>query len=106
MPTCPHCSVEICIRKLPYQGFFESYRICPNCGGSFTVDKDTKYRQAALIVILLISLAFTVLLYYRDSKWLIPALVSYVVTGLLLYWGNKKLFLVPYQNGQNTSNDA
>jgi uncharacterized protein (DUF983 family) len=106
MPTCPHCKIEICIRKLPYQGFFVSFRICPNCGGSFAVDTDTKYRQAAMIVILVISCAFTILLYYRDSKWLIPALASYVVLVLLFYWGNKKLFFVPYQKVQNSTNDT
>jgi hypothetical protein len=70
------------------------------------LDTDTKYRQAAFLVITVISLAFTILLYYGYSKWLIPALVSYVVLGLLIYWGNKKLFFVPYQEDQNSANDA
>jgi transposase-like protein len=106
MPICPHCSLDICVRELPYQGLFKSFRICPNCGESFTVDTDTKYRQAACIVIAVISLVFTLLLYYRDSKWLIPALVSYVVLGLLIYWGNKKVFFVPYQECQNSTDDT
>ena len=106
MPACPHCRIEVCIRELPYQGFFKSYRICPNCGGSFTVDKDTKYRQAVFIIILLISLVFTLLLYYRDTKWLIPALVSYVILGLLFYRGNKKLFLVPYEKERKSTDDT
>ena len=101
MQTCPHCSIKIRLNELPHQGLFKSFRICPNCGGQFTVDTDTKYRQAAFIVILLISLAFTILLYYGDSKWLIPALISYAVLVILFYWGNKKLFLVPYQKGKN-----
>ena len=97
MQTCPHCNIEICVRELRHQGLFKNYRICSNCGGSFTVDTDTKYRQAAFIVIAVISLVFTILLYYQDSKWLIPALVSYVVLGLLIYWGNKKVLFVPCQ---------
>jgi hypothetical protein len=101
MQTCPHCRLEIRIRELPHQDLFESFRICPNCGGSFTVDKKSKYRQAAFIVILVISLVFTILLYYRGSKWLIPALVTYIVLALFLYWGNKKLFFVHYKKDQN-----
>ena len=69
----------------------------PKLRGGFTVDTDTKYRQAAFLVIAIISMVFTILLYYHGSKWLIPALVSYAVLGLLIYWGNKKLLLVPYQ---------
>jgi len=42
----------------------------------------------------------------RDPIWLVLALVSYVVLCLLLYWGNKKLFFVPYKKGQNSSNDT
>ena len=98
MRTCPHCNFEIRVRELRHQGLFKNFRICPNCGGSFTVDTATKYRQAAFIVIAIISLVFTILLYYQDSKWLILALVSYVVLGLLIYWGNKKILFVPYRN--------
>ena len=105
MTTCPHCSLEIRLRELRYQGLFKSFRIRPNCGGSFTVDTGTKYRQAVFILIALISLTFTILLYFRGSDWLFPALVSYVVLGLLIYWGNKQLFLVPYPKGQNSTND-
>ncbi len=97
MTICPHCSIEIRLRELGYQGLLKSFRICPNCGGSFTVDTDTKYRQALFIFIAIISLAFTILLYFQGSDWLFPALFSYVVLGLLIYWGNKNLFLVPYQ---------
>ena len=103
MQICPHCSIKIRIKKLHYQGLFNSFRMCPDCGGKFTVDTDTKYRQTACIVISLISLVFTILLYNGNSKWLIPALVSYVVLGLLIYWGNKKVFFVPYQKGKNST---
>ncbi len=98
MLTCPHCSDEIRIRELPYQGFFKSFRICPNCGGSFTADIDTKYRQAFCIFIAIISLVITMLLYFEGTEWLIPAIFSYVVLGLIIFWGNKRIFFVPYKN--------
>ena len=96
MHTCPHCNVEIRVRELPHPGLFKNFRLCPDCEGSFTVDTDTKYRQVAFLVIAVTSLVFTLLLYYQGSRWLIPALVSYVVVGLLIYWGNKKVVFVPY----------
>ena len=102
MTTCPHCSIEIRLKELRHQGFLKSFRICPNCGGSFTVDTDTKYRQAICLFIALISLAFTMLLYFRRSEWLVPALVSYVILGLIIYWGNKQVYLVPYQKDERS----
>jgi ribosomal protein S27AE len=106
MQTCPHCSTEIILRELPHQGLFENFRICPKCGGSFTADSDTKLRQAMFIIIALVSLAFTVFLYFGSGKWLVPALASYVVLGLLVFWGNRKMFLVPYKKGQGPTNDT
>ena len=97
MQTCPHCKREIRLKELPHHGLFNSFRTCPGCGGRFTVDSGTKYRQAAFILIALISLAYTILLYFRGLNWLIPALLSYVVLGILIYWGNRKVFLVPYE---------
>ena len=70
------------------------------------MDTATKYRQAACLVIAVISLVLTLLLYGRDSTWLIPALVSYVVLGFLIYWGNKKVFFVPYPKNQNSTHDT
>jgi len=32
------------------------FRICPNCPGKFTLDRDAKYRQGIVIVIAVISL--------------------------------------------------
>jgi len=106
MHTCPHCTIDITVREVPHQGLFDNFRICPNCGGRFTVDTDTKYRQAILIFIALISLAFTIMLYFQGLEWLVAALVSYVVFGLLLYWGNRKMFLVPYQKDQYSTDDT
>ena len=102
MTTCPHCSIEIRLRELRHQGLLKNFRICPNCGGSFTVDTNTKYRQAIFLFIALVSLAFTTLLYFKGSPWLTPALVSYVILGLLIYWGNKKLYLVPYPKDERS----
>ncbi len=96
MQKCPHCDQEVVIRKLPHPGFFANYRVCPACAGKFTVDPDTKRRQAVLIVLLSVMLILTLLLNFKGSAWLIPAMISYVCFGLLVYQGNKKLFLVPY----------
>jgi len=106
MQTCPHCNINILLKELPHQGIFNSFRICPNCGGKFTVNTDTKYRQAIFIFIALISLMFTILLYFRGLEWLIPSLVSYGVLGLLIYWGNRQLFLVPSEKDKNPNNDS
>ena len=106
MQRCPHCSVEIRIRELPHPGLLKNYRTCPKCGGRFTVDSDTKYRQAILIVVMLLSLLFTLFLYFEDTGWLGPALLSYVVFGLLLYWGNRKVFLVPYVQDPRPTDDT
>lgn len=106
MLTCPHCNHEIDIRGLPHPGFFKNYRICPNCDGSFTPDPDTKTLQAIFIFILIISLVFTLLLNFGSTGWLIPAISTYVILGLTIYWGNKRMFLVPYQNDRNSSDDT
>ena len=98
MLICPHCNQEVCIRKIPHPGFFKDYRICPNCDGKFTPDRDTKYHQAICIVIALVSTAMTIILYLGDTDWLIPAIVSYIILGLIIYRGNKRIYLVPYKN--------
>ncbi|PLX82173.1 MAG: hypothetical protein C0616_02805 [Desulfuromonas sp.] len=97
MLACPHCGSVIVLKELPHRGVFDSCRTCPQCGGSFTVDKDTKVRQALFIVVALISLVFTVLLYFGDRGWLFLALGSYVALGGLIWWGNRKVYLVPCQ---------
>ena len=97
MKTCSHCKMEITIKELPHQGLFDSYRICPQCGGSFTVDTDTKYRQFYFIIIILISLIFTLFLYFDSNDWLLPVIISYIVFVALLYWGDKKVYYVPYK---------
>jgi ribosomal protein S27AE len=106
MQRCPHCSKEVILKELPHQGLFKSHRVCPECGGCFTADTDTKYRQALFIVIALLSLVFTLFLYYEDPDWLIPALASYVALGIVICWGNKKMFLVPYNKNKNNTDDT
>jgi hypothetical protein len=78
--------------------------VCPNCAGKFTVDARTKRRQAVCLVIALVSLAFTMLLYFQGSQWLIPALASYVVLGALVYWGNKRVLLVRHGDREDSGN--
>ena len=97
MPLCPHCNAEICIRKLPHQGLFKTHRICPACGGAFTVDRATKQRQAAFIVLALASLVLTLLMFYRDPGWWPPAVASYLLLAILIYWGNRKVCFVPHE---------
>lgn len=43
------------------------------------------------------------LLYFRGSEWIVPALVSYLVLGLLIHWGNRQLFYVPYEKDRDTN---
>ena len=105
MLTCPHCRHEICMRELPHPGFFANYRLCPYCEGRFTPDIDTMYRQAFGIFIAIISLVFTLFMYFGNMEWLVPAICSYVVLGLIVYWGNKQMFLVPYEKSKNADND-
>ena len=47
------------------------------------------------IGIALLSLAFTVLLYFGENDWLLPALVSYALLAMLIYYGNRRVKLVP-----------
>ncbi len=61
------------------------------------MDKDTKYRQATFIVLATISLITTTLLYFKGTKWLTPAIVSNVILGAIVFWANKRVFLVPYE---------
>jgi hypothetical protein len=105
MQTCPHCQTPIRISELPHQGLFRSFRICPDCGGSFIVDRKTRQRQAAFIVVALISLVLTVMLTHAGSEWLLPALISYVIMGMLIYWGNRQVVFVPYDKDRNASDD-
>ena len=76
------------------------------CQGKFTPDAKTKQLQAFGIFIGIISLVMTMLLYFDGTRWLVPAAISYVVMGLWLYVGNKRIFLVPYGKVKDTTNDT
>ena len=93
--NCPHCGVPIELRKLDHPGLFANYRLCPDCKEAFTVDDKTRRRQMICIGIALLSLAFTVLLYFGENDWLLPALVSYALLAMLIYYGNRRVKLVP-----------
>ncbi|MDX1456739.1 MAG: hypothetical protein R3276_04065 [Marinobacter sp.] len=99
MKACPHCAAGVKLNELPHQGVWKNVRICPHCGGAFTPDPDTKFRQGLCIVVAIIALIFTLLLYYESNEWLAPALLSYFALAALLYWGNKKMYLVPSDKG-------
>ena len=95
MTTCPHCEEAIELRTLPHHGLFVSYRTCPICAEMFDVDPKTKKLQALWLILLLISLALTIFLYLQGTAWLFPACITYLVLGALLYWGNRRVYLVP-----------
>jgi hypothetical protein len=101
MHTCPLCSAHFHVRQLPHQSWWKNYRVCPSCGGRISVDSDTKIRQALFLLVALMSLGFTVMLQFDGPHWLLPAIVSYVVIGLALYRGTKKMFFVPYDSGRS-----
>ncbi|PLX77504.1 MAG: hypothetical protein C0615_05035 [Desulfuromonas sp.] len=84
---------------------FRSDRVCANCGGRFTADRDTKIRQALFIIVAIVSLIFTLLLYYESNDWLFPAMVSYLALTGLIWWGNRKVRFVPYRQHENMNND-
>lgn len=98
MQTCPHCHSEIKLRELRHQGMWKNYRLCSACGGAFTVDSATRTRQAMFIVVAVVSLVFTLFLYFVGTQWLLPALVSYGFLAGLVYWGNKHVTFVPYES--------
>ncbi len=98
MQICPFCQEKIVLRELPYQGLFKTFRICPKCGGRFTVDIETKRWQAVCLIIGMISLCFTLLMYYVGSAWIMPSLLTYIILALIIYWRNKRVFLVPYKD--------
>jgi len=106
MKTCPYCNHEVLIRELPHQGVFQTFRICPECNGRFTPDTKTKYLQGFFIFIAIISMVLTILLYFNGSRWLIGAMSSYVILGLTIYWGNKRMYLIPYHNESKTEDKS
>lgn len=97
--TCPHCGAAVDLVRIPHQGLFRSERKCPQCGGFFEVDGETKRRQAWLISLVVVSLVLTLLLYFQGMVWLFPACMSYVLIGGLIIHANRKVRLVPWDPG-------
>lgn len=56
------------------------------------------------IGIALISLAFTLLLYYDGNRWLLPAIASYIGLAAWILHANRLLFLVPYPDRGDDEN--
>ena len=98
MLTCPHCDSPVDLRVLRHQGMLASHRMCPRCDGSFEVDPFTKRRQLAFIVLALVSFALTVLMYFDFRQWAALAIPSYAVLVTFVYFANKKVYLVKYEN--------
>ena len=98
LPRCPHCQHEIVLRQLPHEGLWRSDRRCPDCGKRFTVDPATKRRQAAFIVVALITLVLTVASSLGHTALWIPALIGNLALVALIIWGNHQLHLVPVES--------
>jgi CXXC-20-CXXC protein len=103
MLECPHCGNPVELRELKHQGMLASYRVCPHCGEKFEVDRHTKRRQAVFIVLAMVSLIFTVLMYFNVHEWAAFAISTYVVLGALIYFANKKVYLVKYYRDESNS---
>ncbi len=98
MLFCPHCESPVDLRKLKHQGMFAAHRICPTCGKAFEVDPRTKKRQAAFIVLALVSLILTILMYFYFRQWAPYAILSYLVLGVLIFYANSKVYLVKHES--------
>jgi len=103
MLECPHCRNAVDLRNLKHQGMLASHRVCPHCEGLFEVDRHTKRRQAAFIGFALVSLVFTVLMYFDFCQWAFFSISTYVILGALIYSANRKVYLVKYDRGTPNS---
>jgi hypothetical protein len=103
MLSCPHCEDAIDLRTLRHQGLFTSHRICPTCEAAFDVDPQTKKRQAAFILLAIISLILTIFMYFDFRQWAPFAIPSYLILGVLIYFANRKVYLVRYEPTKSES---
>ena len=103
MPACPHCRTAIDLRKIKHQGVLVPYRICPTCNQAFGVDSKTKRRQAAVIVLAVVSLVLTALVDVDVGKWVPYAVFSYLVLGAAIYYGNKRVYFVKSDRAKDKS---
>ncbi len=105
MHKCPHCKDEIDGKYLSEHFSLKPYKTCPSCGSLFTVDRSTKLRQAIAIIIAIISLTLTLGLFTMGVELFIPAVISYIVLGFYVYWANRLVLFVPYENNRNTKKE-
>ncbi len=103
MLSCPHCRETVVLRKLPHPSMFATFRLCPRCGKSFTVDAGTKRRQLRALLIAAASLFFTVSMYFQGVRWFPYAAASYVLLALIIWHGNSRVELVPYEGPERAS---
>ena len=82
---------------LSRQSPFNAFRECASCGQRFTVDSATKRRQIVGVLIAIIALLLTLSLFFIGTRWLIPAIVSYLVLGGWVAWSNQRVSFIPYQ---------
>ncbi len=54
----------------------------------------------------LVSLLLTMAMYYLGNDWLLPAIISYIVLGAIIFRGNRLLYLVPYPENRSHDNTA
>jgi uncharacterized protein YbaR (Trm112 family) len=106
MLSCPHCRGPVELRKLKHQGMLASHRICPHCAEAFEVDPHTKRRQAAFIVLAIVSLIFTILMYFDFRGWALFGIPTYVILGALIYSANRKVYLVKHDRAKTRSDEA
>ncbi len=97
MLSCPHCGSDIDFAKLDHPSIFANFRQCPVCSQPFTVDSKTRLRQALAIIVAIVALIYTILMYFQGTAWLFHSLASYVILALLVWFGNKRVRLVPYR---------
>jgi len=94
MLACPHCSTSIDLRQVRHEGWFTTRRMCPSCKLAFDLDASTKVRQGLFLASAILALTFTVLAWLYGSAWGGWAAASYVLAGALLYYGNRKIYLI------------
>ena len=97
MPNCPFCNFLISGKDVTNTISFKPYSSCPNCDGHYTVDRATKRRQIIAILIVLISLTFTIGWCFLNQEWLIPSIVSYIVLIGFIIWANRKVRYIAYK---------
>jgi len=74
MLRCPHCDLAIELRQLRHRGWWRSDRVCPDCKGG----------------------VLTILATLGDERWWIATCASFVPLAWLIWYGNRRVRLVPF----------